>query len=444
MSKLTKLLILVSYITWSQAEKKTYTFSLEQAINHGLQYNKDAQNAGKDIAISKQKKWETTAIGLPQINANVGYQNNIVIQRQVVPAEFFGGNPGEFAEVAFGVKHNVIANASLTQLLFDGSYLVALQASKVYLQFFENAKKKTDTEIKEQIIISYGNVLLAEENLTILEKNKASIEKTLYETNETFKNGLIEEENVEQLKITLSSINNNLGYIKRLKDISYTLLKINLGLEIIDDLTLSDKLEDLTNTTIASSLKANDFNVTNTIDYAIVSNLVSQRSLELKLEKSKALPSLGAQFNFGYNAFNNQFQFFNAEQRWLNFTNVGLNLNIPIFSSFGREAKTQQAKIALDKARNTQKDVEQKLLLQFQKAKSDLDFSVEQYSSSKENLRLSERIESKQQIKFKEGLSSSFEFTDAQRQLYAAQQSYLQSMIEVITKRAALEKILTQ
>jgi outer membrane protein len=59
-------------------------------------------------------------------------------------------------------------------------------------------------------------------------------------------------------------------------------------------------------------------------------------------------------------------------------------------------------------------------------------------------LNLSERIEGKQQVKFKEGLSTSFEFTEAQRQLYTAQQDYLQAMVDIINKRAALEKIINK
>ena len=126
-------LLLVS-ILQAQDKKVSYSFSLQQAIDHALEHNYSSINANRDIASAKQKKWETTAAGLPQINASVDYQNNFELQKSVVPAEFFGGNPGEFAEVAFGTKQNMNARASLSQLIFDGSYIVALQASKTYLR----------------------------------------------------------------------------------------------------------------------------------------------------------------------------------------------------------------------------------------------------------------------------------------------------------------------
>ncbi len=445
-NKLILTLLMFAFVVQAQDKKQSYSFSLDQAISHALTNNRSAINANRDIDIAKQKKWETTAMGLPQINGMVNYQNNFKLQTSLLPAEIFGGTPGQFAEVTFGTKQSAGGSLSLSQLLFDGSYIVALQASKTYLQFYQNYKKKTDADVREMVINSYGNVLLAEESTQILQKNKSILEKTLFETNQIYKNGLIEEENVEQLKITLSSVNGNLNYITRLKDISIKMLKINLGLDINDDLQLTDKLDVLTQNNLDFALKnqnvASDFKVQNNINYIITQNFVDQRSLELKLQKSRALPSLSAGVNFGYNGFSEKFTFFNSDQRYFNYSNLGVNLYIPIFSSFARSARTQQARIALDKAKTDLTEMEQKLQLAFQNAKSDYEFSVEQYNSSKENLVLAERIEKKQQIKFKEGLSSSFDFTEAQRQLYTSQQNYLQTMVDVINKKAALEKVI--
>ena len=424
-----------------ETSKKSYSFSLQEAIEHALEYNYQSINSGRDVQSARQKKLEATSLGLPQINANVDFQNNFEIQKSVVPAEFFGGNPGEFVEVAFGTKQSMNARASLSQLIFDGSYIVALQASKTYLDFYEKSKTKTDLEIKEMIINSYGNVLLSEESIGILKSNIASVEKTLFETEQTFKNGLTEEENVEQLNIRLTTLKSNLNYSSRLRDIAQNMLKINLGIELDDELTLTDDLKSLTAINLDLALTNPDFNVSQNIDYTLMTNFVDQRNLELKLEKSRYLPSLGATLNYGYNAFGQELDYFSDADNWMNYSNLGLNLNIPIFSGFGRNARTQQAKIALEQAKTELSETEKRLKLEYLTAKSKFDFDVEQYFSSKQNLTLAERIEKKQNVKFTEGLSSSFEFTEAQRQLYTAQQDYLQAMVNVINSRAALEKI---
>ncbi|MCU0350698.1 MAG: TolC family protein, partial [Flavobacterium sp.] len=438
--KLLLLLVAIATAGMAQESKKSYQFTLKEAIAHALENNYTAINANRDIEAAKKKKWETTTIGLPQINSNINYQNNLVIQKSVVPAEFFGGNPGEFQEVEFGVKNNMTASASLSQLLFDGSYLVGLQSAKVYLQISQNAKEKTDLEIREIVINAYGNVLLARESVKVFENNKKSLDKTLFETEQTFKNGLVEEENVEQLQITLSQIKSALSNAQKRETIALKMLKLVLGIDMEEELLLKDNLDQLASDNLIVNSNF-DFSVTNTIDYKIGQNNEEASRLLLKLEKSKALPSLSATANFGYNSFSNTFSFLERDQQWFNFSNIGVGLNIPIFSSLGRTARTQQAKIAYEQAKTQLKETEQKLLLEFEKSKTDYEFSVEQYVVAKENLRLAERIENKQQIKFKEGISSSFEFTEAQRQLYTAQQEHLQAMIEVISKKATLDKI---
>jgi outer membrane protein len=428
----------------AQDTNKSYAFTLQQAIDHALQNNYSAINSGRDIEAAKEKKWETTAMGLPQINAGVDFTDNFVLQKSVVPAEFFGGEPGTYAEVAFGTKYNMVARSTLSQLIFDGSYIVALQASKTYLAYYENAKKKSDIDIKEMVINSYGNVLLAKENTAILEKNIASLQKTLDDTKAIYKNGLIEEESVEQLQITLSSLESTLNYNKRLLDISYKMLKINLGIDISDQITLTDNLDALTIQNMDLSISKTEFDVNSNINYRIATNFEEQRTLEYKLERSKALPKLEANFNFGYTAFKDEFQFFTQHQNWFNYSNIGVSLNVPIFSSLARSSRTQQAKIALEQAKTVLSETEQKLKLQYATAKSEYEYSIADYETAKSNLNLAERIEKKQQIKFTEGLSTSFDFNDAQRQLYSAQQKYLQTMVNIIDKKASLEKIITK
>ena len=444
MKKLFLIPILILAITAkSQETKKEFNFSLEQAISYAIANNYSSINAGRDIDASKEKKWETTAMGLPQINGGLNYGNNFAFTQQgITGGGNFGGAPGEVITIAFGTKHNMNAGLNLSQLIFDGSYIVALQASKTYMKFYENAKHKTDIEIREMVINSYGNVLLAEESIAILQKNKTSLEKTLSDTKAFYKNGLIEEENVEQLQITLTSINSTLNYNQRLVDIAYKMLKITLGIDVNDTIKLNDTLDRLTASNLDLALTKSEFIVDNNVNYQMALNFQEQRELELKLQKTKALPSLGANVNFGYNAFANEFAFFTPSQKWNNYSNLGIGLNIPIFSSLARSSRTQQAKIALDQANTQLTETEQKLKLQYASAKTEYEFSIEEYATAKSNLNLAERIEKKQQIKFKEGLSSSFDYNDSQRQLYTAQQKYLQSMVDVINKKAALEKVI--
>lgn len=439
-----RLIILVflfsSTVIFSQ--EKELSFTLEEAIQYALENNRTVQNAQRDIDAAEKQKWETTATGLPQISATVDYQNWLKQLVSLIPAEFFDGNPGEFAELVFGTKQNINATATINQLLFDGSYLVGLQSAKVFLEISKNAKEKTDLEVRKAVINAYGNVLLADESVKITENNKAVLQKNLDETQKIYENGLTEEENVEQLQITLLQIDNNLKNAIRLRDIAYKMLNISLGVNLNSQVTLEDNLESLADQNIRLDLLDASDDVQNTIDYKIAANDTRSKELLLKLEKSKALPQLTAFLNGGYQGYSDSFDFLNREQQWFGSSLVGVSLNVPIFSSLGRSAATQRAKINLEKAKTDLTETEQQLKFQIASAKSNYQFAIESYKTSKQNLALAERIEQKNQTKFFEGISSSFELRQAQTQLYSTQQEYLQSMLNVINNKTELETVL--
>lgn len=434
----------LSLMSFAFSQDLPSSFTLQEAIDYALENNRQSQNAEKDIDAAIKQKWETTATGLPQLNATVNYQNFLKQQVSVIPAEFFGGNPGEFAEVIFGTQQNATATATLNQLLLDGSYIVGLQSAKVFLQISENAKVKTDLEVRKAVIESYGNVLLAKESVAIAEKNISVIQKNLNDTQKIYENGLGEEESVEQLQITLSNLESNLNNAKRLLNIAKQMLNITLGIEFNANIALTDSLETLAIQNISLETLNTEVGVENTIDYKIATNDKTAKELLVKLEKSKALPSLSAYLNGGYNSFSNDFVFLDNNNKWFGFSSVGLNLNLPIFSSGKRSAATQRAEINLEKAQNNLTETEQRIKLQIASAQSNYRFAVEDYENKKRNLNLAERIENKNQVKFFEGIGTSFELQQAQTQLFNAQQQLLQSMLDVITSKATLETITNQ
>ncbi|WP_178987264.1 TolC family protein [Winogradskyella schleiferi] len=441
------------------------SLSLQEAIDYALKNNRTAINAARDIDAAEQQKWETTASGLPQINASIDYQNNLKQQVSLLPASAFDpfssirqledyydlenlqiqplpAEPEGFLPIVFGTKQNMTAFATLNQKIFDGSYLVGLQSAKVFLEISKNAKVKTDLEVRKAVIEAYGNVLLAEESIQIFQRNIDVLEKNLFETQKIYENGLGEEESVEQLQITLSGVQSNLNNVERLKTLAYQMLNINLGLDVYNDLVLTDNLETLTAENISLAILEVENNPESTIDYLIAQNDTKAKELMVKLEKSKALPTLNAFINGGYSGFSDEFTFADRSQDWFGSSLFGVSLDIPIFSSGMRSASTQRAQINLEKAQTELTETEQRIKLQIASAKSDYQFAIEDYENKKENLALAERIETKNQTKFFEGIGSSFELRQAQTQLYTAQQELLQAMLDVINKKAALETAL--
>ncbi|WP_297797653.1 TolC family protein [uncultured Eudoraea sp.] len=436
------ILLAIISVKCSFSQEIPKSFSLDEAIAYALEYNYSVINADREILDAQKQKWEIIATGLPQIDGNLSYFNQLKQPVTLIPGEIVGGEPGSFLPVVFGQQNQVNATATLRQQIFDGSYIVGVQATEAFLRYSQNNKEKTDQEIRKAAIEAYGNVLLAQETVNILEKNKATLEKNLYETEKLYENGLGDEESVEQLQITLSSTVSALKNAIRFEDITLQMLNLIMGLPIENQTILTENLDDLVVKQIDFNLLDSEFNMENNVDYKLVANLNEQRYYELKLAKSKALPSLNAFVNYGASAFSNTFSFFESQQKWFAASTLGFDLTIPIFSSLNRSATTQRAKIAYDQAKTQLTEAEEQIRLQLEKAKSDYIFSIEDYETTKSNLNLAERIEKKNETKYFEGLATSFELRQAQIQLYTAQQDYLQSMVEVINKKTELETVL--
>jgi outer membrane protein len=435
--------ILVLLSTYGYAQQKvTYSFNLEEAITFAIDSNYTAINARRDIAMAIKQKWEATAAGLPQIDGNLTYNNNLKQPITLIPAEITGGAPGTFTPVTFGTKQNASAVATLDQLIFDGSYLVGLKAAKTFLRFSENLSEKTNLEIRKGVINAYGSVILSEELISIFEKNKANLEENLYETQKIYENGFAEEESVEQLEITLLQIDTQLSNIRRTLTIARQMFNVSLGIDVEQDVIFEDSFDELTVQNISLDLLDRSLNIEENVDYKIALNFTEQRDLEMQLEKSKFLPSLNAFANYGTSAFSDTFSFVDAEQVWFQSSVVGLSLKVPVFSSGMRRARTQRAKIALDKAETDLELAIQNIRLELHTSKSNYQFAIDKYQNSKKNIALAERIENKNQIKFSEGLASSFDLRQAQTQLYTFQQEYFQSMLDVINAKSNLETVL--
>ena len=334
------------------------------------------------------------------------------------------------------------ATVTLSQLLFDGSYIVGLQSAKTFKKISESGKVKTEFAVKQAVVTAYSNVLLVEERILILEKNKLILEQNLDQTTKLVLNGFGEEQDAEQQQLTLSAINNEINKTSRYQITAYKLLNISLGIEVDVQVQLTNNFEGLLLENLDLGLAQTNFDITSHIDYLIAENNKTSQELLVKFEKSKALPSLSAFVNYGSGAYGENFTFFKNDQKWYGSSLLGVSLNIPIFSSLQRSSKTQQAKLNLQIAERQLTETEQKLKIEVQDARTDYQYAIDNFQNSKENLNLAERIEKKENIKFFEGVSTSFDLTSAQNQLYSKQQNYLEAIQYLINSKTTLENAL--
>ena len=422
------------------AQDTPASFSLNEAVEWGMNYNRTLKRATIEVQKAHKEKWKTLSIGFPQINANLIYQNNIEQPVSLIPAQFFGGQAGEFAEVIFGTKQTAIGTIELNQLIFDGTYVVGVQGIRHFIETAENVLEKTQIEVKKAIVTSYVNALVARESLAVLKKNAHALEKNIEEAHQLYKNGFTEEETVEQLRLTLSSLNSQIRYLSKSTDLANNVFKLLLGIELTENFDFSNSLEELATLHLLEEDPTASYE--NNIDIRLAENELTSEGFLYRLERAKGLPSFSAFLNGSYMGNNDEFDFTNSSQKWFGSSAFGFKLRVPIFSSFGRMASAQKAKLSVLQAETKLIEVKAQIYVDWQNALNNYALAKEEHATALENLSLAERIEKKNTTKFFEGLSGSFDLRQAQLQLYQAQQNAIQGMRNVILEKTILDTII--
>jgi outer membrane protein TolC len=250
-------IILISNICNSQSE--VVSLSIEDAVKYGIENNRNLKNAEREIQMAYQERWKTIAIGLPNVSLDLNYLNNLELPTSLIPAEFFGGNKGDFSEIQFGTEQTAIGSVRMEQLLFDGSWLVGLEYSKIFLATSENFYEKTLLEVREAIVKLYSLVATLNEGISLLENNLKNFKKDLNEVIELYKNGFQEKENVEQIRITLAQAELSLLQAIKTRDNQLNLLKLVLGLNINDELVLITSLDNFIGNNVVFANSFEDF-----------------------------------------------------------------------------------------------------------------------------------------------------------------------------------------
>jgi outer membrane protein len=449
-----KLLVAIVFFTgicYSQTDS-IYHFSLEQAREYALNHNFEAQNALLDIKKSKKQVWETTAMGLPQLSASASYQHipgdipTINFGEQMLPLFVIldSLHPGAFdsfgdamssAESAIAVKNSTTYGFTVSQLVFSGEYIVGLQASKTFLALSENAKEKSDLDIKQTVSSSYYTILALEKNKSILDTSIMNLKSTLNEFRIMNKNGFIEDTEVDQIELTLRNTENAAGTLEQQIELSYKLFKILLGIGLDARIELTQGFDEFLMSADIEDPSYNDFNISDNIDYKMLEAQERISELSLKRERAKYLPLVSAFYSYTDKTNKADFDF------TINHI-LGVNVSIPIFSSGQRHAQVQQARIELEKTRNMKDMAEENIILSIQQAAFDLDKSIEKLRNEQFNIALSERIYRKTLIKHKEGMASSLDLTQAHNQYLNSSSSYTNSILELLNAKLNYDKIL--
>ncbi|RMD71383.1 MAG: TolC family protein [Bacteroidetes bacterium] len=434
------LLVGLAFASSTWAQQSATRMTLDQAIAYAMEHNFKLIRARLDVEDARQQVIETTAIGLPQINGGVDYNYYIELPTSLVPAKFFDPTApeGTFAELQFGTKHNLTLKAQLSTLVFDGSYLVGLQAARKYAVLAAQQYVAAQAEVRNSVRDAYLPALIVRRNVEILDKNIATLQGMLEETRAMYAQGFVERLDVDRLELSLAQLTNQRDNLARQLETALNYLKFQMGYPLDQPLDIADDIETLLADGVPEEWLTGPIDPSQRPEYQAAQTGVELNELNIRRYQAGYLPSLAAFGSYQRQLQGNKL----SDGSWFPVAIVGAQLNVPIFDGLSKKAKIQRAKIDLEQARSQTKELARAIQLEVANARTNYLSARERVATSRSNMELAERIYETTRIKYREGVGSSLELTQAEQALYQAQQAYTQALYDMLVAKTALMKAL--
>ena len=419
---------------------QTQQLSLAQAQEYALKNAFQVKNAQHDKTSADLTSDELLGIGLPQLNGSVQYQNFINLPTSVIPGDFFGA-PGQDVKVQFGVPHQMTAGLSASQLLFDGTWLVGLQASKAYAELQRKNIQKSEIDIRAKTAEAYSTALTTQANLTVLRDMLTTMQKLLNDTEAMQREGFSEQQDVDQLMLSVNELMIQIGYTEQYVSITKDLLKFTIGMPLITEIELTDTWESLT---ANAGEEALSFNPSTTIDVQLAENGLLMQQLNVKSKKAALMPNLAAFYNVQTQGLRDEFDYFDTSLPWFPIQLWGIQLNVPILSGGSKSKTIKKTEVEVKRMTDMVSMTKEAVQLEYNTATTEMSFSKKRMTQAKANLELAKSILKTEETKYREGLSNSFNITQRNQQLINAQSTYINAAIAFMNAQTKLNKVLNK
>ncbi|SMD02929.1 Outer membrane protein TolC [Pedobacter africanus] len=414
-----------------------YKLSLKAAIDYALTHQTDVLNAVVDEEMARNKVKETVGIGLPQVSASYNFQDFLKLPTTLLPGEFSNPPSDTPIPVKFGTKFNSTAGIELSQLIFDGSYIVGLQASKTYKELSVRNSRRTRIETATAVTKAYYSVLVIAEQLDLIDANLTQLSKSLNDTEALFKNGFAEKIDVDRLQVLKNNLETERENVTRLLELNINMLKFQMGMPIQAELTLTDQIKDIRAEQVALAV-ADTTAYKGRIEYALLETQQKLNELDFKRQKSTFLPTLrgfaSASKNFQSDEFSRHF-----DNRFPTSV-IGFTLSWNLINGGQRIYQMRNAKLTIKKTENDMLNLKNGIAQEVSANQKLYLNSKRSVENQERNLALAKEILRVTRIKYEQGVGSSLEVTTAETSLKEAQNNYIKALYDLLITKVDLDK----
>lgn len=431
-SKITLIVAFIGFAMQGLHAQERYEFSATQAVDYARKNSVMVKNALLEITKQQQSNRATTAAALPQINGSVNVQKNINLPVSLVPGEFFGDPPGTYRAFPFGTEYNGTYGVTAEQLLFDGQVFVGLQARRASIDWRTAQAQVTEEMIKANVYKIYYQLVVGERQITTFDANITRTEKLLSDTRALFQNGFAEKLDVDKVTVNLANLRTEKTKMENTLKTGYIGLKYLMGMPVRSELVLTDTISD---DMVKQNLLVDSVRYEDRREFQVMQSLEKLARFDIKRYQFMYIPTVSLTGNYSRNAQRNSFDFFKGGRDWFTITFIGLNINVPIFDGFRKDAQIKQARIQLEQTRNQMSDLKNKIDQEVDSSVITIRNAIITLDAQRQNMDLANEVYNQTKVKYDNGLGSNLEITNAEADLRIAQNNYYQALNDAIVAR---------
>jgi outer membrane protein len=429
-------LLIASFQTFAQ-NSSSHAFSIKECVDYAHKNNVQVRNALLNVQVQNQTNRDITAAALPTVTGNISGNDYLTIPTSLLPGEIFGQPAGTYIPVQFGTKYNANAGVNLQQLLFDGQVFIGLKARSTSIEFQNKNVEVTEEAIKANIYKIYYQLVASKTQIGIYDANLDRLNKLLHDTKVLYQNGFAEKLDIDKISVQVSNIETE--KLKALNSISvgYLGLKTLIGMPVKDTLVLTDQL---TEDKIKQGIDQDSaFTYDSRKDYQYLNLAKKLNEFNIRRYQLSYLPTIALTGAYTKNAQRNQFNFF-GKGDWFTTAFIGLNVSIPIFDGFSKDAKLKKSRIELKQTENQIENLRNSIDNEVETARMNFSAAITTLEYQKKNMELAENVFKQTTKKFELGTGSNTEITAAQTDLRTAQANYINALYGAIVAKVDFYK----
>jgi outer membrane protein len=416
----------------AQESSKELKLSLKEAQDYALAFNKSIKSAKYDVDASKYGRWEAISTGLLQVSSNASVNDNLIVMTRIINLN------GVQTAFKFGTTYDLSVGLTASTTIFNAPYIVGIQTATLGQKLAGLNVERAEQDTRESVIMSYYLILVSEESLKILDGNIAVLNETLRSTRAMFSAGMAEATDVDQMVSNVSMLKNTKSSMERTLELNYNMLRFQLGVSPETMIILTESMESIIAKVDVTQLLTAAFDVKQNLNYKMVESQEQMSKLSLKMQKSTVLPSVSGFYTYNKGGMGDKLK----DLSWFPNSIVGLQLSVPIAATGLRYSKIKQAKVNLEKARTGREMVTEQLMLQEKQLRYNLVSAREQYYLQKENIDVSKRVYTSTENKFKQGMASSLDLTQANSLYLQAENNYISALMNLLQTKLSIDKLL--